>query len=73
MILLNILGSGYRLAAEPVETQDGYLAHLVRVNRNATVDSPDSGNGTQDRLLFCEDFITKGHTIHTLLGPSVML
>ena len=51
MILLNILGSGYRLAAEPVETQDGYLAHLVRVNRNATVDSPDSGNDIQDRRL----------------------
>ena len=37
------LESGYRLVDEPVETGDGYIAHLTRIHRNATQNSPDSG------------------------------
>ena len=37
------LESGYRLVDEPVETGDGYIAHLTRIHRNTTQNSPDSG------------------------------
>ena len=37
------LESGYRLVDEPVETGDGYIAHLTKIHRNATQNSPDSG------------------------------